>query len=122
MLTLTEIAAAITKTETIVETAISAVGAAITAASSIVTSVKTLVTYIPSLMQTFENAYAAVGQSDNGAGKLAGVLAALEAVAAKVAADWNDTIKSIISNIIAQAKAAYNAVASIGSAAAATTA
>lgn len=115
MLTLTAIASAITKAETVVEGAITAVTGAITAVQSLVTGVKTLVAYVPTLMETFENAYAAVGQADNGAGKLAGVLAALEAVAAKIAVDWNDTIKAIISNIIAQAKAAFNAVASIGS-------
>lgn len=115
MLTLTEIAAAITKAETVIETAVAAVGTAVTAVGNIVTAVKTLVAYVPTLMTTFENAYAAVGQADNGGGKLAGVLAALEAVAAKIAVDWNDTIKAVITNIIAQAKAAYNAVVSIAS-------
>jgi hypothetical protein len=115
MLTLNEIATAITGAESVIENAVSAVGVAITAVSSIVTSVEKLVTYIPTLMTTFENAYAAVGQADNGAGKLASVLAALEATAAKIAADWNDSIKAVIANIVSQAKAAFNAVANIGS-------
>lgn len=110
---LSTIAAAIVSADTIVSNAISAVETAVTDVAAVAASVKKLVTYIPSLMETFENAYAAVGQADNGAGKLAGVLAALEAVAAKIAADWNDSIKAIIANIVAQAKAAFNAVASI---------
>jgi len=114
MLTLTEIAAAIVGAETVVENAVSAVGAAIVSAADIVTDVKKLITYVPTLMQTFENAYAAVGDANNGAGKLAGVLAALEATAAQIGADWNDAIKTVIANIVAQAKAAWNAVASIG--------
>lgn len=114
MITLTQIAAAIVSAESVVSNAVAAVGAAVAAAAEIVTDVKKLITYVPTLMQTFENAYAAVGQADNGAGKLAGVLAALEATAAKIGADWNDSVKAVIANIIAQAKAAYNAVAGIG--------
>lgn len=114
MLTLTEVAAAIVTAETVVTNAVSAVGAVVASASVIVADVKKLITYVPTLMQTFENAYAAIGQADNGAGKLAGVLAALEATAAKIAVDWNDSIKAVITNIVAQAKAAYNAVVGIG--------
>jgi ABC-type transporter Mla subunit MlaD len=110
MLTLTEIAAAITKAPAIITSAIAAIGSAVTAVETIAADVAKLIGYIPDLMQTFENAYAAVGQSDNGAGKLAGVLAALQGVAAKIAADWNDTIKAVVTNIIAQAKSAYNSV------------
>jgi hypothetical protein len=115
MFTLTAVAAAITKGETVIENAVAAIGTAVTAVTAVVAGVKKLIGYIPTLMQTFENAYAAVGDSTNGAGKLAGVLAALEATAAKIGVDWNDSIKAVIANIIAQAKAAFNAVAGIGS-------
>jgi hypothetical protein len=115
MLTLTQVAAAIVTAETVVANAVSAISAAATAMAVIAADVKKLIAYVPSLMQTFENAYAAVGDSSNGAGKLAGVLAALEALAAKLAVDWNDSVKAVIANIVAQAKAAYNAVANIGS-------
>jgi hypothetical protein len=115
MFTLTQVAAAIVTAETVVTNAVSAIGAAVAAAAVIVADVKKLITYVPTLMQTFENAYAQAGDPTNGAGKLAGVLAALEQVAAKIAVDWNDSIKAVIANIIAQAKAAFNAVASIGS-------
>lgn len=106
-ISLSTIAAAIVSGATAVETAISDI-------ATVVDDVKKIVAYVPDLMQTFEDAYAAVGQADNGAGKLAGVLAALEAVAAKIGADWNDSVKAIVSGIIAQAKAAYNAVVSVG--------
>ncbi len=112
MISLTAIASAIVSGATAIETAISDV-------ATVVADVKKLVAYVPDLMQTFEDAYAAVGQTTNGAGKLAGVLAALEAVAAKIGADWTDSIKSIIAGIIAQAKAAYNAILSVGKPAAA---
>ncbi|WP_244832403.1 hypothetical protein [Caballeronia sp. TF1N1] len=105
MLTLTQVAAAIVSGATAVESAIVAVGV-------VVRDVKTIVAYIPDLMQTFENAYAQIGQPTNGAGKLAGVLAALEAVAARIGVVWTDSIKALVSDIIAQAKAAYNAVVS----------
>jgi lipopolysaccharide biosynthesis regulator YciM len=115
MLTLTQVAAAIVTAETVVANAVSAIGAAVAAVSVIVADVKKLIAYVPTLMQTFENAYAQAGDPNNGAGKLAGVLAALEALAVKLAVDWSDSIKAVVANIVAQAKAAYNAVANIGS-------
>ncbi|POR52738.1 hypothetical protein B0G62_10435 [Paraburkholderia eburnea] len=105
-ISLSTIAAAIVSGATAIETAISDV-------ATVVADVKKLVAYVPDLMETFENAYASVTAPDAGAGKLAGVLAALEAVAVKIGADWNDNVKAIISAIIAQAKAAYNAVVSL---------
>lgn len=114
MFSLTTIASAIVKGETVIENAIAAVGAAVSAVSAVVAGVQKLIGYIPQLMQTFENAYATIGDSTNGAGKLAGVLGALEATAAKIAVDWNDSIKAVLANIVAQAKAAFNAVISIG--------
>lgn len=107
MLTLTEIAAAIVKGATTVESAFTAVGV-------VITDVKRLVAYIPELMQTFEDAYAAIGQPENGAGKLAGVLAALQAVAVKIGLDWSNSLKALVSDLIGQAKAAFNAVVNLG--------
>ncbi|MDR5839323.1 hypothetical protein [Caballeronia sp. LZ034LL] len=107
MLTLTQIASAVVQGAVAVESAITAVGV-------VVSDVKKIVSYIPDLMQTFENAYAQIGDSANGAGKLAGVLAALEAVAVKIGVTWTANVKALIADIIAQAKAAYNAVTSMG--------
>lgn len=108
---LSAIAAAVVSGATAIESTISAV-------VTVVVDVKKLVAYIPDLMQTFENAYAQVNAPNAGAGKLAGVLAALQAVAVKIGVDWTDSLKGIVTDIIAQAKAAYNAVVSIATSAA----